>query len=145
MEIISNNPGPHPLLLLGFDVYVQPVEETLAILEAVRFDLSLVRNDTWEGREHYVVGAEGREFWIDVETLLFTRLYLKNPSSSAEREIRFEAYEQLGGGWIATEVKFMRNDRVDMWERYDHWTIEVEFADDLSALSERSRPTWVKN
>ena len=39
----------------------------------------------------------------------------------------------------------MRNDRVDMWERYDHWTIEVEFADDLFALSERSRPTWVKN
>jgi hypothetical protein len=143
--IISNNPGPHPLLLLGFDVYVQPVEETLAILEAVRFDLSLVRNDTWEGREHYVVGAEGREFWIDVETLLFSRLYLKNPGTGAEREILFEAYEQLGGGWIATEIKFMRNGRIDMWERYDYWTIEVEFADDLFAMSERSRPTWVKN
>jgi hypothetical protein len=144
-SVVSNNPGPHPLLLLGFDVYVQPVEETLGMLERFRFDLSQLRTDEWEGREHYVVGGENREFWIDVETLLFTRLFLQNPNTGASREILFEAYEQLGGGWIATEIKFMRSGRVDMWERYDYWTIDVEFADDLFALTGGSRPTWVKN
>ena len=143
--IVSNNPGPHPLLLLGFDIYVQPVDETLAALERFRFDLSQFRTDEWDGRRHYVVGDANREFWIDAETLLFTRLFLQNPTSGATREILFDEYEQLGGGWIATEIKFMRSGRVDMWERYDYWTIDVEFEDELFALTGRTRPVWVKN
>ncbi len=143
--IVSNNPGPHPLLLLGFDIYVQPVDETLAALERFRFDLSQFRTDEWEGRRHYVVGDANREFWIDAETLLFTRLFLQNPTSGATREILFDEYEQLGGGWIATEIKFMRSGSVDMWERYDYWTIDVEFEDELFALTGRTRPVWVKN
>lgn len=63
----------------------------------------------------------------------------------AEREVRFEGYEPLGGGWIATEIKFMRDGRVDMFERYDYWTIDVAFEPFLFASDGRSRAGWVRN
>jgi len=56
------------LLVLGFDVYRQPVDRTLQILTAEGFDVSRLRRARWEGRSVYVVGAdEGDErsaqFW----------------------------------------------------------------------------------
>ncbi|UCC83877.1 MAG: hypothetical protein JSW46_02785 [Gemmatimonadota bacterium] len=144
--VVREEPGQHPILLLGFDVYVQPVEETIATLQAVGFDLSLeVREDEWQGRAAYVVGDENRQFWIDKEELLFVRLLAKNPNTGAEREILFDGYERLGGGWIATEITFMRSGRVDIYERYDYWTIDVEFEPSLFLLTDRTRPTWIKN
>ncbi|NIN72998.1 MAG: hypothetical protein GTO46_13935 [Gemmatimonadetes bacterium] len=72
-------------------MYVQPVEETIATLQGVGLDLSLVvREDEWQGRAAYVVGDENRQFWIDKEDLLFLRLLLKNPNTGAEREILFD-------------------------------------------------------
>jgi hypothetical protein len=144
-SVIRSFPGPHPILLLGFDVYVQPVEETLAKLEQLRIDLSQVRVATWEGREVYVVGDESRQFWIDCENLLFVRLLLTNPDTGSQREVRMKAYEPLGGGWIATELAFMRDGRVDIHERYDYWTIDVDFDPRIFALDEPVRPAWVKN
>jgi hypothetical protein len=138
-------PGPHPLLLLGFDVYVQAVEGTIAKLQSLGFDLSQLGEDEWQGRPAYVIGNEDRQFWIDREDLLFVRLQLKNPNTGAEREILFEGYERLGAGWIATEIKFMRDGRVDMFERYDYWTIDVGFEPSLFATEGRSRPAWVRN
>lgn len=144
--LVREQPGQHPLLLLGFDVYVQPPEQTITTLQALGFDTSLeVREDEWQGRTAYVVGDENRQFWIDKEELLFVRLLLKNPNTGAEREITFDGYERLGGGWIATEVKFMRDGRVDTFEHYDYWTIDVEFEPSLFLLTDRTRPTWIKN
>ncbi len=143
--VVQSRPGPHPVLLLGFDVYLQPVDKTLEKLRGLRVDLSQVRIEEWEGRRTYVVGDESRQFWVDVESLLFVRLLMKNPNTGAEREIRMEAYEPLGGGWIATQLTFMRNGRVDIFERYDYWTIEVEFKPSIFATSGRTRPAWVRN
>jgi len=143
--VVRESRGAHPLLLLGFDVYVQPVDETIAKLQGLGFDLSQLREDAWQGRSAYVVGDEQRQFWIDKEDLLFLRLYLVNPDTGAEREILFEGYERLGGGWIATEIKFMRAGRVDMFEHYDYWTIDVRFEPSLFASDGRSRPAWVRN
>ena len=47
----------HPLMVLGFDVYFDPVERTVTRLEGLRFDLAMVHEDTWEGRPVWVVGA----------------------------------------------------------------------------------------
>ncbi len=144
--VVRSQRGPHTLLLLGFDVYVQSAEETIAELRRLGFDLSReVREDEWQGREAYVVGGKYRQFWIDKRDLLFLRLLLANPSTDAEREIVFDGYEPLGGGWIATEITFMRDGRVDMFERYDYWRIDVEFEPSLFALEGRTRPTWVRN
>ncbi len=143
--VVRSFPGPHPILLLGFDVYVQPVEETLAKLERLGVDLSKAGIGEWEGRQTYIVGDESRQFWVDVEDLLLVRLLLKNPSTGSEREIRMQAYEPLGGGWIATELTFMRDGRVDIYERYDYWTTDVEFDSGIFATDDRKRPVWIRN
>jgi hypothetical protein len=144
-SVIRQQSTPHPILLLGFDVYVQPVDETLAALRRIGFDLTRLREADWQGRPAYVVGDESRQFWVDRENLLLVRLHFKNPTSGAERDVVLDAYEPLGGGWIATQLRFMRNGRTDMLERYDYWTIEVEFPDDLFAVRDRARPAWVRN
>ena len=68
----------HPLLVLGFDVYLQPVKKTVSQLKELKFDLSVLREDTWQGRPVYVVGAKegdlrSLQFWVDKENLYFVR------------------------------------------------------------------------
>ena len=41
----------HPLMVLGFDVYAQPVSQSAAKLTSLGFDLGNVRQDTWQGRK----------------------------------------------------------------------------------------------
>ena len=143
--LVRSFPGPHPILLLGFDVYVQPVDETLAKLERLGVDLSKAEIGEWQGRQTYVIGDDARQFWVDVEDLLLVRLLLKNPNTGSERDIRLEAYEPLGGGWIATELTFMRDGRVDIYERYDYWTIDIQFDPRIFATDDRRRPAWIRN
>ncbi len=143
--LVQSFPGPHPVLLLGFDVYVQPLDGTLAKLERLGVDLSKAEVGEWQGRQTYVIGDDARQVWVDAEDLLLVRLRLKNPATGSEREIRMEAYEPLGGGWIATELTFMRDGRVDISERYDYWTIDVEFDSRIFATDDLRRPAWIRN
>lgn len=140
------SPGAHPVLLLGFDVYMQPVEQTLAGLE--RFDLTKVRRAAWQGRDVYVVGAEteedaGNQFWVDQEDLLLRRLIIVSRRSGATLEVRFDAYERLGDGWIAAELLFLRDGYRWLHERYAYWDIDVEFDPNIFAVSGATRPAWV--
>ncbi len=148
-SLVSARPGVHPVLLLGFDVYMQPVEETLAAIERFEIDPSRVREAEWQGKPAYVVGAadpadDARQFWVDKERLLLRRL-LWTTGGGARREVRFDAYEPLGGGWIATELAFLRDGRTEIDERYDYWTIDVEFDPQIFSTDGRARPAWIRN
>jgi len=46
------------LLVLGFDVYKQTPEATLAIAKKEGFDGRKIHEDTWEGKPVYVFGAQ---------------------------------------------------------------------------------------
>src|ERR1043166_6602690 len=48
------------LLVLGVDVYAQPVPRSLAILREEGFDLAKIHRGTWQGQPVYVVGEIGR-------------------------------------------------------------------------------------
>ena len=112
------------LLILGFDVYGQAPERTLAILAEEGYDLSKMRQDTWQGRSVYVVGADAgdartKQFWIDEERLVFVRLVEPlEQDASRTMEIRFDEYEPLAGGWIAPLVLFLVDGREVMREEY---------------------------
>ena len=74
------------LMTLGFDVYGQSPDTTIAQLEAGGVDMSKVREGRWNGTKVWVVGAaEGdttsNQFWIEQDRLLFVRLIesRKNP------------------------------------------------------------------
>src|SRR5688500_8507238 len=49
-KLEGSRPLVHPLVLLAFDVYFLPVDQTMAKLKQLKFDLSIVREDTWQGR-----------------------------------------------------------------------------------------------
>jgi outer membrane lipoprotein-sorting protein len=122
---VNSRPFVHPLLLLGFDVYFLPVEETITKLKDLKFDLSEFREDVWQGRPVYVVGAKAgdlksRQFWVDKQNLYFVRLLEPTMRDAAiTQETQFNKYERVkGGGWVAPEVIFMVNGKKVVSEEY---------------------------
>jgi hypothetical protein len=78
-KLAESRPMVHPLMVLGFDVYAQPVDVTVRQLRSLGFDLGKLHESTWQGRPAYVVGAAAgdtvtRQFWIDKERLYFVRM-----------------------------------------------------------------------
>ena len=132
-----SRPQIHRLLLLAFDVYHAPVEETIRKLRELRYDLSVVREDTWQGRPVYVVGAQqgdsrSRQFWIDKERLVFVRSLEQTPrDSTIISEVQFNKYEKQGGGWISPYVVFIVGGKTVTEEFYANIKTDVMIADNM--------------
>lgn len=110
----------HELIVLGFSVYTITPDLTVAKLKAAGFDTNHFLKDTYNSRTHYVVGdPEKAQFWIDAETMLFTKLQKKLPNNRIS-EIEFKGYQKLGKGWIETEVIFTVNGQIVMREVYNN-------------------------
>lgn len=123
-RLVRQTRAPHPLLLLGFDVYFIPVERSLAGLREIGFDLSRMHEATWQGRPAYVVGAaagdaRSRQFWIDRDRLIFVRMIEPSRRDTTKTsEIRFNRYYQVGEAWLAPEVEFLIDGARDFLEEY---------------------------
>ena len=130
-KLENSRPLIHPLVLLAFDVYFLPVDQTLAKLKQLKFDLSLLREDTWQGRPVYVVGAKAGDlhspqFWIDKQRLYFVRMFRPAGKDGAlTSEVQFNKYERLGGGWMSPEVIFMVDGRITTTEAYSELRADV--------------------
>jgi hypothetical protein len=149
-SLVAAVPQIHPLMVLSRDVYVLPVEETVAKLRDLGFDLAKLREDTWQGRAAYVVGADAGDskspqFWIDKENLLFVRLIepVKQDPSKTE-EIQFNKYRRLGDGWIETEVLFLVDGEKKFEEQYDDIQEAPGLEEALFDPKRWGRPAWVK-
>ena len=127
----------HPLMVLGFDVYFDAVERSVARLEHVPFDLSTVHEDTWDGRSVYVVGARAGDlrtpqFWVEKERLVFVRLLQPGQrDTSRTTDIRFNDYRPVGAAWLSAEVLFLVDGRERWREQYTQIRTEVPLADVL--------------
>jgi len=115
-------PFMHPLLVLGFDVYMQPVERTMTQLnQGPRgFDLTVLSEGTWQGRPVWIVGTK-RQFWVDKERLVFVRLLEPTPRDSTKTaDTRFNKYAPapVGGGWVSAEVEFLVDGQQQFLEQY---------------------------
>jgi outer membrane lipoprotein-sorting protein len=123
-KVDTTRPFDHPLLILGFDIYRAPASEVIAKLQALKFDLTQFREDTWQGRPVYVVGAKAGDlhapqFWIDQENLYFVRMLRPAGKDGTQtQETQFNKYQKLSGGWIAPEVIFMVDGKVVTTEKY---------------------------
>ncbi len=121
---------PHPLMLLGFDVYASPVSQTMATLGQLGFDLTKLHEDTWQERPVYVVGAtagdaRSRQFWVDREHLYFVRMLQPTQDTTRISETRFNKYQRLAGGWIAPEVEFLTDGKLSFLEEYTEIRVGV--------------------
>jgi CubicO group peptidase (beta-lactamase class C family) len=119
----------NPLLVLGFDIYRQPVERSVAVLTAEGFDLTQVRADTWHGRPVTVVGTN-KQFWIDTERQVFVRLIDPTGTSlGGSDEAWFDDYRPLAGGWIAAEVGMSEKGTMRLHEVYSNIKANVALPD----------------
>jgi hypothetical protein len=117
-------PFVHPLLVLGFDVYVQPVDTTVAKLARLGVDLSALREDTVRGRPVYLVGAAPGDrrhvqFWVDRDRLIFLGMLQpgrRDPTQLAET--RFEDYREVGRAWLSARVALLVNGKPVWLEEY---------------------------
>jgi outer membrane lipoprotein-sorting protein len=120
----NTKPYVHPLMILGFDIYKLPAADVIDTLKALKFDLSILREDTWQGRPVYVIGAKAGDlhslqFWIDQQNLYFVRMLRPGGNDGTQtQETQFNKYQRLGGGWMAPEVIFKVDGRVSTTEEY---------------------------
>jgi len=127
----------HPLMVLGFDVYLDPVERTIARIERLKIDLAAVHEDTWEGRPVYVVGAKPgdlrtRQFWVDRERLVFVRLLEPGQRDTTRtNDIRFNKYQPAGSAWLSAEVAFLVDGHERWLEQYTEIKTDTPLADTL--------------
>jgi len=130
-KVDANRPLVHPLMVLGFDVYGLPAAEVIEKLKGLKFDLSTFREDTWQGRPVYVVGAKAGDlhspqFWIDQENLYFVRMIRPGgPGGTQTQETQFNKYQKLGGGWMSPEVIFMVDGKITTTEEYSDLRADV--------------------
>jgi outer membrane lipoprotein-sorting protein len=126
-DSIQRSPGGNYLLTIGFDVYTQPAERTLAQLAAENFPMSPVHGDVWEGRPVWVIGAaagdlHSKQLWIDQDRLLFVRaLSPAGKDSTKTADTRFEDYAHLpDGGWLSKKVEFFVDGKLNQREEYSN-------------------------
>lgn len=123
-KVVSTRPLVNMLLVLGFDVYTQDPETTSKVVKGEGYDLSKLREDTWDGHAAYVVGAEegdlkSRQFWVAKDSLLFVREIEPSRGDPAKVEdIRFVKYQPLAGAWIAAGVEVYVEDKKVFSEDY---------------------------
>ena len=142
------------LMTLGFDVYGQPPETTIAQLKAQSMDLSKLHEDTWKGTKVWVVGAgkgdtTSNQFWVEQKRLLFVRLIQshksqKNPSGPPNLlDITFENYQPLGKGWIAPRCVIKVNGKEAQREEYRDIRANARLQRDLYDPMTYHRPAWI--
>jgi hypothetical protein len=130
-KVASSRSFIHPLLVLGFDIYRMPLQDVSDALKQLKFDLSILREDTWQGRPVYVVGANqgdlhSPQFWIDQQRLYFVRMLRSGGKEGVQtQETQFNKYQRLGGGWIAPEVIFMLDSKISTTEEYSDIRADV--------------------
>jgi len=149
-RVTDRRVGRNPLLILGFDVYAQPLARTLGELGAERIDLNLLRTDTLYGKRVYVVGAgptdsTSNQFWVEAERLLFVRLIQTDTARHVTRDIRFENYVRHDDGWVAELVRILAGGKTVFQEEYSNVRVNVPLDEDLFIPEKWSTAThWYK-
>jgi hypothetical protein len=135
-KLSSSRAEMNDLLILGFDVYAQPVDRTAGILRQRGIDLTKVSRATWEGRPVFVVGATesdtaSKQFWVDAERLLFVRLLETVSTNSGPRRLdyRFLNYVRQGDAWVSEEVVGLRDGKPSLHEVYANVRVNVPLDD----------------
>lgn len=133
-KLVRADTGLNELVVLGFDVYDQPISRTESILRGLGFDLSRFHEGTWQGTQVYVIGAVrgdtlSKQFWVERDRLLFVRMF--ENGRQGHTDVRFSKYVPAGRGWVATEVTQLVNGKRRIFEQYSDVRTDVELADAL--------------
>jgi len=149
-KVVANVKDINMLLVLGFDVYRQDPEATVKVVKGEGYDLSKLREDSWEGKPAYVVGAEkgdlkSKQFWVAKDTLLFVRqIEPARDDASKFDDIRFIHYQPLVGAWIAAGVEVYSDGKKVFSEDYSDIQANVKLEPNVFDPEKFSTTHWEK-
>ena len=149
-KVVATRNSVNMLLVLGFDVYRQEPETTIKIVKGEGYDLSKLREDTWEGRPAYVVGADkgdlkSKQFWVTKDTLLFVReIEPARDDPKKLDDIRFTDYRSLAGAWVAARVEVHSDDKLVFSEDYTDIQANVKLEPAVFDPQQFSTTHWEK-
>ncbi|HTV66680.1 MAG TPA: hypothetical protein VMD98_13815 [Bryocella sp.] len=149
-KVVNTRPLVHMLLVLGFDVYRQPADKTVAAVKQDGFDLSKMHEETWQGEPVYVVGADRgdlktKQFWIEKKGLLFVRMIQPDqhdPSTIADT--RFADYRKLSVGWVAARVELYVDGKEVFTEEYSDIQVNPKLNPAIFDPAQFSSTHWEK-
>lgn len=141
------------LMTLGFDVYGQSPETTVAQLTEAGIDLTKLHEDSWNGTKVWVVGAAKgdtttSQFWIEQKRLLFVRLIEAKPAKEASEppillDVTFEDYQPLSKGWVAPKVVIKVNGKEIQREAYQDVRADTPLQPDLYDTKTYRKAAWI--
>jgi outer membrane lipoprotein-sorting protein len=143
--------GGNPLIPLLFDVYVVPVDRTIAdVRNTLKIDLSKVSQSTWDGRPVYIVGANAGDehapqVWIDTERLVVLRqIFVVGDTSKTYIDSQFKQYRQIGQSWIAPQCEFFIDGKLLQREEYTDIKADVPLSESLFDPAQwKTAPHWL--
>ena len=131
---VDFRPSVNPLLLLTADVYVSPVAAVMRGLDSLHVDQETMRNDEWEGRPVYVVGAKAgdstsNQMWVDRDNLRLVRFIQRQKAGDRTivSDIRVLNYKEMQGFDVPTEFLVIRNGKPSWREQYADVRINEDF------------------
>ena len=120
-EINSKMEKLNDLIVMLFDVYKQPVEETIQMLYKMGYEADKFFETKLNGKKVYCIGAENEtdsshKFYIDKENLYL----VKNVKcyENGTWETILTDYKQIDNYTVATTVEFYFNGKLSMKEEY---------------------------
>jgi len=149
-KVIRTEKSVNMLLVLGFDVYRQDPEGTIKVVREEEYDLSKLREDAWDGKPAYVVGADkgdskSKQFWVAKDTLLFVReIEPAHGDVSKVDDIRFIHYQPLAGAWIAAGVEVYSEGKKVFSEDYSDIQANVKLEPAVFDPEKFSTTHWEK-
>jgi hypothetical protein len=151
-KVVRSQAEGNPFLPLVVGVYIQPLETTVAQLAEWKVDLTKLREESWEGRPHWVIGATSAadtaapQVWVDRERLVVTRFTMPlfpSPDGRSQ-DVRLEGYVPLAGGWISPVIRILDKGVAVQTEQYSDWKANVELPAHLfQAERWNEQPHWM--
>jgi outer membrane lipoprotein-sorting protein len=149
-KVVGSQAMVNILLVLGFDVYKQDPDTTIKVVKGEGYDLSKVREDVWDGKPAYVVGADkgdlkAKQFWVAKDTLLFVRVIEPAQGDPTKLDdIRFIHYQPLAGAWIAAGVEVYSDGKKVFSEDYSDIQANVKLDPETFDAEKFAATHWEK-
>jgi outer membrane lipoprotein-sorting protein len=126
---VNVRPDENDLLFLLGGMYFYQFDEITARIKSLGYDLDKFHEDTWKGKEVYVIGAGKGEdsvnqLWIEKEN--YNPLRMLKYENKNKEEAFFEDHIKLGGGFTETLVHFFINDKMVQVEKYHDLKANME-------------------
>jgi len=115
---VATSTGVDLRTLLAFDVFAQGIDTTIMWLDSARVRFGYAREDEWNGRRAWVVGAmagddSSTQFWVDARNWRLLRVIQREPDNPRVlTDARYIAYDELLDTPVPTRIEIWRGGRL---------------------------------